>query len=141
MREVSPLPWGEGGAKRRVRAYGDLLEMTSPATARRLRRNQTDAELKLWFELRGRRLNGLKFKRQVPAAGFIADFLSEEVRLIVEVDGGQHVENAEIDSERTKVLNAAGYEVLRFWNNEVLTNIEGVCERILEVARVAKNRD
>jgi very-short-patch-repair endonuclease len=115
--------------------------MGEVSDARRLRRNQTDAERKLWFELRGRRLNGLMFRRQVPVAGFIADFLSEEVRLIVEVDGGQHAEKVESDSERTRVLNSAGYEVLRFWNNDVLTNIEAVCERVLEVARHAKNRD
>jgi very-short-patch-repair endonuclease len=115
--------------------------MSKVSVARKLRRNLTDAERKLWSELRGRRLNGLKFRRQVPVAGFIADFLCEEIRLILEVDGGQHGENAEMDHQRTRVLNAAGYEVLRFWNNEVLTNIEGVCERILETARHAKNRD
>ncbi|NJM34819.1 MAG: endonuclease domain-containing protein [Rhodomicrobium sp.] len=113
--------------------------MNKVSEARKLRRNQTDAERKLWFELRGRRLHGLKFRRQVPVAGFIADFLSEEIKLIVEVDGGQHAETIEEDDERTKVLSAAGYQVVRFWNDDVLTNIEGVLERILEAGRCARN--
>ncbi|MGB0085374.1 MAG: DUF559 domain-containing protein [Rhodomicrobiaceae bacterium] len=110
--------------------------MTSVAAARKLRRNQTDAELKLWLHLRNRRLDGLKFRRQVRVAGFVADFLCEGTKLIVEVDGSQHAEDAN-DAERTKVLQAAGFEVLRFWNSDVLHNIEGVLERINEAVRLA----
>jgi very-short-patch-repair endonuclease len=111
--------------------------MTSVATARKLRRTQTDAEQKLWLRLRGRRLAGLKFRRQVSVVGFIADFLCDEAKLIVEVDGGQHADN-EQDRSRTAELNAAGFEVLRFWNNEILQNLDGVLERILETVRLAK---
>jgi very-short-patch-repair endonuclease len=114
--------------------------MTAIATARKLRRNSTDAELKLWLELRGRRLGGLKFRRQAPISGFVADFLCEDVKLIVEVDGGQHAEHYEADEIRAGILRSAGYEILRFWNNDVLLNIDGVLEQILEKARIARTK-
>ena len=98
--------------------------------ARYLRTNQTDAESKLWFHLRGRRLEGFKFRRQVPVDRFIADFLCTDASLIIEVDGGQHGEQAEADQARTKVLENCGYRVLRYWNNEVLENLDGVLEDI-----------
>jgi very-short-patch-repair endonuclease len=97
--------------------------------ARRLRRDQTDAERVLWFRLRDRRLNGLKFKRQVPIDKYIADFFCAEARLIVELDGGQHAIRDE--TNRTAILEAMGYLVLRFWNNDVLQNTDGVLEEIL----------
>jgi very-short-patch-repair endonuclease len=100
--------------------------------ARRLRRNQTDAERVLWFRLRDRRLNGLKFKRQVPFDKYIADFCCAEARLIIELDGGQHATRDE--TNRTAVLEAMGYLVLRFWNNDVLQNTDGVLEEILNAA-------
>ena len=134
---IIPLPEGEGGAKRRVRGYGVAVTMIKVATARRLRRNQTDAEMRLWLHLRDRRLIGLKFRRQVPVAGFVADFLCETAKLIIEIDGSQHADN-EHDAMRTAELNAAGYEVLRFWNNEVLQNLDGVLQRIVEAAQLAK---
>jgi very-short-patch-repair endonuclease len=99
------------------------------AFARRLRRDQTDAERVLWFRLRDRRLNGLKFKRQVPIDKYIVDFCCAEAWLIVELDGGQHAMRDE--TNRTAVLEAMGYLVLRFWNNDVLQNTEGVLEEIL----------
>jgi very-short-patch-repair endonuclease len=102
-----------------------------PEQARRLRRNQTDAERVLWFELRDRRLAGLKFKRQVPVDRFIVDFLCSEARLIIEVDGGQHAGRDE--TNRTKILEAMGYHVVRFWNNDVLENLDGVLEELLNV--------
>ena len=95
--------------------------------AQELRQNQTDAEQKLWFELRGRRLRGYKFKRQIPKGDYIVDFVCEENKLIVEVDGGQHGDQqVEYDEKRTEYLESEGYQVLRFWNNEVLTNMDGV---------------
>jgi very-short-patch-repair endonuclease len=104
--------------------------MTAKTTfARRLRRNQTDAERVLWFRLRDRRLNGLKFKRQVPVDKYIVDFLCTEARLIIELDGGQHATRDE--TNRTAVLEAMGYVVLRFWTNDVLSNTDGVLEEIL----------
>jgi very-short-patch-repair endonuclease len=107
--------------------------MTAKTTfARRLRRDQTDAERVIWFRLRDRRLNGLKFKRQVPIDKYIADFCCAEARLIIELDGGQHATRDE--TNRTAILEAMGYVVLRFWNNDVLSNTDGVLEEILNAA-------
>jgi len=100
-------------------------------TAKRLRRQQTDAERILWFRLRGRRLLGWKFKRQVPIDRFIVDLVCADAKLIVELDGSQHAVRTLQDEERTKTLEAMGYLVLRFWNNDVMRNIEGVLEEIL----------
>ena len=105
------------------------------ATARRLRRDQTDAERTLWFRLRDRRLCGLKFRRQMPIDRYVVDFCCESARLIVEVDGGQHVERSGEDKARTGALEARDYLVLRFWNNEVLQNMDGVLEMIASTAR------
>jgi very-short-patch-repair endonuclease len=105
------------------------------AIARRLRRDQTDAERTLWFRLRDRRLAGMKFRRQMPIDRYVADFCCESARLIVELDGGQHVANSAADAERTASLEARGYLVLRFWNNDVLGNIEGVLQTIVKTAR------
>lgn len=102
------------------------------STARRLRRDQTDAERALWFRLRDRRLEGLKLRRQMPLDGFVVDFCCEAMRLVVEIDGGQHAEVTVRDNERTKALEAMGYLVLRFWNNDVLQNADGVVASILD---------
>ena len=101
--------------------------------ARRLRRDQTDAEPRLWGRLRDRRLNGWKFKRQAPIDRYIADFFCADARLIIELDGGQHSTdaNTEADSKRTAFLESCGYLVLRFWNNDVMKNMDGVLEEIL----------
>jgi very-short-patch-repair endonuclease len=101
-------------------------------SARRLRRDQTDAERTLWFRLRDRRLEGLKFRRQTSIAHYIVDFCCEESRLIIELDGGQHAINEAKDTKRTEELEAMGYLVLRFWNNDVLTNTDGVVQSILD---------
>ena len=93
--------------------------------ARRLRVNQTDAETVLWNHIRNRRIDGYKFVRQQPINGYICDFVCREKSLIVEVDGGQHSESAE-DVIRDRRLTDAGFKVLRFWNNDVLANLEGV---------------
>jgi adenine-specific DNA-methyltransferase len=90
----------------------------------------TDAERKLWYHLRGSRLRGFTFRRQVPLGNYVVDFLCERQRLVVEVDGGQHADRLEHDASRTQWLSAQGYSVARFWNNDVLTNIEGVLEVI-----------
>jgi very-short-patch-repair endonuclease len=99
--------------------------------ARELRNTTTDAERHLWRYLRLRQLAGLRFRRQVPAAGFIADFLCPERHLIIELDGGQHVEHAQEDAARTRVLSAQGFRVLRYWNDDVLLRTETVLEDIL----------
>jgi very-short-patch-repair endonuclease len=93
--------------------------------ARRLRVDQTNAETVLWNRIRNRQLDGYKFVRQEPIKGYICDFVCREKRLIIEVDGGQHNESAE-DAIRDRKLTEQGYKVLRFWNNDVLGNIEGV---------------
>src|SRR2546425_1859633 len=100
--------------------------------AKRLRRDQTDAERKLWFRLRDRRLYGLKFRRQAPINQHIVDFCCAETRLIIEIDGGQHTTRTAEDLNRTKILETMGYLVLRFWNHDVIQNIEGVFEEILK---------
>ncbi|MSO69441.1 MAG: endonuclease domain-containing protein [Alphaproteobacteria bacterium] len=93
--------------------------------ARRLRRDSTDAERRLWKQLRDRKIAGAKFRRQVPIGPYIADFACLEVKLIVEVDGEQHAEPG-IDTVRTSFLEADGFRVLHLWNNDVMANIEGV---------------
>ncbi|MGO9986222.1 MAG: endonuclease domain-containing protein [Rhodomicrobium sp.] len=105
--------------------------------ARELRSASTDAERKLWRHLRNRQLEGLKFRRQVPLFGYYADFFCEEAKLIVELDGGQHCSQADKDEVRTAVLQEAGLIVLRFWNNDVLENIEGVLAEIVKLAKAA----
>ena len=100
--------------------------------ARNLRVGQTDAEQMLWYHLRNRRLNGWKFRRQHEIGRYIADFVCPDAGLIVELDGGQHGEQMIYDELRTLELEAMGYRVLRFWNNDVLKNLDGVIEMILE---------
>ncbi len=97
-----------------------------------MRSDMTKEEVKLWNLLRAKRFQGLKFRRQALIGNYIADFVCTEKRLIIELDGGQHNEpqNIEDDRLRTEYLESKGYKVLRFWNNEVWDNIEGVCEEI-----------
>lgn len=97
--------------------------------ARKLRVSQTDAETVLWNRIRNRQIDGHKFVRQQPMAGYICDFVCREKLLIIEVDGGQHNESA-ADAIRDRRLNEEGYKVFRFWNNDVLGNIDGVLEMI-----------
>lgn len=98
--------------------------------ARRLRREMTDAEWAIWRVLRQRPL-GYKWRRQHPVCGYIADLACPEAKLIVELDGAQHIEEARYDAIRTAKLEAAGWRVMRFWNYEALTETEGVCEAII----------
>jgi very-short-patch-repair endonuclease len=97
--------------------------------ARRLRRSSTAAELRLWNRLRSRALGGYKFVRQEPIGPYVVDFICRERRLVVEVDGGQHAESVR-DVVRDQWLAEHRYRVLRFWNNDVIGNIEGVLESI-----------
>ena len=100
--------------------------------AKKLRKNQTDAEKKLWSKLRNKQLEGFKFRRQVPIGSFVADFVCYEGKVIIEVDGGQHASQTNQDEKRTRWFESQGYRVIRFWNNEVLSNFEGVLEVILK---------
>src|SRR5262245_4118658 len=95
---------------------------------RRLRATMTDAERKLWWALRSRGI-GPKFRRQVPLGGFIVDFVSFELKIIIEIDGSQHAGNLR-DAMRDRYFAERGYRVLRFWNNDVLKNLDGVLEVI-----------
>jgi very-short-patch-repair endonuclease len=98
--------------------------------ARKLRRNETDAECQLWTDLRNRRLNGHKFARQIPLGPYIADFVCRDKSLIIELDGSQHADSQH-DLIRTQWLNTNGYSVLRFWNTAVLQERRSVLETIV----------
>jgi len=101
--------------------------------ARSLRKKSTDAERLLWQHLRNRRLADCKFRRQVVIEPYIIDFVCFDAKLIIELDGGQHLEQQKQDEERTQYLESMGYSVLRFWNHEVLVETEAVLEKIHEV--------
>jgi primosomal protein N' (replication factor Y) len=105
--------------------------------ARQLRRNQTDAENRLWRHLRSRRLLGLRFRRQHPIGPYFADFACLELRLVVELDGGQHADprGQERDRARTAAIEERGYEVIRFWDNDVLRDTPAVLASIARSAR------
>lgn len=104
--------------------------MTLQDNARRLRREMTEVEARLWYQLRDRRLDGFKFRRQKPIGPYIVDFVCLDRRLIIELDGGQHALQVEADARREAFLLAAGFRVLRFWNHEVRANEAAVLERI-----------
>ncbi len=101
--------------------------------ARRLRREMTDAERKLWRLLRDRTVIGVKFRRQVPIGNFITDFCCIEHRLIIELDGGQHASQENADALRSRFIAQEGFRVLRFWNDKVFNGVEFVMEEILAV--------
>jgi very-short-patch-repair endonuclease len=103
--------------------------------ARELRRRSTPSERLLWEQLRGRRLNGIKFRRQVPLGPYFADFFSEEARIVVETDGSQHTIDSAHDRVRDTWMRAAGLVVLRVSNRDVMRDIEGVLERIRDAIR------
>jgi very-short-patch-repair endonuclease len=104
--------------------------------ARQLRREMTEAEDKLWRELRSRQLDRIKFRRQVPVGPYIADFACLEAALIVELDGSQHAESRR-DAIRDAELKRRGFRILRFWNDDVLKDIDGVCDTIIAYVRDA----
>jgi very-short-patch-repair endonuclease len=135
---TSPSPLGRGreaqsaGRVRvtKLRTYHDQPSGTV-SRARELRKNATDAEKRLWRGLRDV-FPAAKFRRQVPVGPYYADFYSFSAKLIIEVDGGQHAEAASYDEARTRFLQAQGFMVLRFWNNEVIETLEGVLNIISE---------
>lgn len=115
---------------------GDLPEKRLTPTARKLRRAMTDAETLLWSHLRGSQL-GAKFVRQFPIGNAIADFASRSAKLVIELDGGQH--DGTVDTARTLMIEAHGYTVIRFWNHEVLGNVDGVLTEIGRNLAIARN--
>jgi very-short-patch-repair endonuclease len=123
----SPLV-GEGGERRRREPGEGGMSL---ASAKRLRAHMTDAERRLRYHLRGHRFLGFKFKRQVPLGSYVVDFICFEHKLVVELDGGQHAESTR-DQRRDSWLRQEGFQVLRFWNNDVLRNTEIV---LTEIAR------
>src|SRR6516162_2393199 len=125
---------GQGGGDAKDRS---MVKKTPSAgageRARDLRRHMTEAEQQLWQMLRSRQTEGYRFRRQVPIGGFIADFVCHAAKLIVEIDGGQHDPASAVEASRTRFLEGEGYRVLRFRNNEVLDNPEGVRSAIAEI--------
>ncbi|PQA89143.1 endonuclease domain-containing protein [Hyphococcus luteus] len=103
--------------------------------ARSLRKNQTDAERILWRALKGKQLDGCRFRRQHPIGPYIADFICLERKLVIELDGGQHglPERVKHDAERDAWLEGRDYHVARFWNDEIYTNLDGVLDTVLEL--------
>jgi very-short-patch-repair endonuclease len=126
---LPPRPYGE-----RAGVRGNLQRPNIPIS-RTLRKNQTDAERKLWSVLRNRQLNGIKFRRQFSIDKYILDFYSPEYKIAIEADGGQHYTDEGIisDNVRAKALEVQGIQMLRFSDRDILLNIEGVCEMILRV--------
>ena len=106
--------------------------------ARMLRKRKTDAEARLWSRLRGRQLDGRRFNSQVIGSA-VADFVCHAARLVVELDGGQHATQVEADAERTRLLEAHGYRVVRYWNSDVMSNVDGVLEEIQRMLAVCNN--
>jgi very-short-patch-repair endonuclease len=132
---------GENPSPEWERGRGEGLPSASKPRrfARELRKGLTAAEDTLWQALRGRRLNGLKFKRQVPVLAYTVDFLCFEKKLIVEIDGKQHNWFAEYDARRTEEIESQGFAVLRFSNEQVLTDLEYVMESIAAAAAGASS--
>lgn len=107
-----------------------IPKKTLTSHAKALRRNATQAEKTLWQHLRARQVERIKFRRQQPIDGYIVDFVSFETRLIIELDGGQHAMNHQKDIKRDRCLTRNGFTVLRFWNHQILGNLNGVLETI-----------
>ncbi len=132
---LSPLPRWERARVRVKRNSQELARLRKPVeqknAAQRLRKASTDAERKLWSILRNRQLSSYKFRRQIPLRNYIVDFVCFEAKLVIEVDGGHHQEQSGHDEMRTRGLMEGGFRVLRFWNNQVLTNPESVQKAIL----------
>ena len=106
------------------------MERKLRGLAKILRKRATNTENYLWLFLKNRQLEGVKFRRQEPMGSYIADFVSYESKIVIELDGGQHAENNKKDKERDGWFKRQGYEVLRFWDNEVFKNKDGVLETI-----------
>jgi very-short-patch-repair endonuclease len=113
------------------------VDSTPKNFARTLRRNQTEAEKRLWRKLRSRDFQGVKFRRQQPLGPYVADFCSFQNKMIIELDGGQHALAQEEDEKRTAYLKRSGFQVIRVWDNEVLNKMEGVLEYIRQSLKSA----
>jgi len=147
----TPSPHPERGRSASERSEASRVGVASPRfdrtqskthRARRLRQNETDVEARMWSKLRGGRLNGISFRRQHPAGPYILDFYCSQLRLAIELDGGQHNEHPQLkrDQRRTDWLASRGVTVLRFWNNDVTQNLRGVLETIEATAVHLRSR-
>ena len=105
------------------------------ARAKELSRNQTPAEMKLWTHLRAHRVGDIHFRRQHAIGSYIVDFAAPRKKLIIELDGSQHLEQQEYDEERSAFLESKGYRILRFWNNEVMSDINSVLTEIWNILK------
>jgi very-short-patch-repair endonuclease len=114
-----------------------LTSSLSRTRAKTLRHNMTEAERRLWYWLRAHRFGGIAFRRQTPIGPYIVDFVSHELRLVIEIDGGQH-DGRTSDARRDQWLESKGYRVIRFWNSEILKNRDGVLARIADAAARAQ---
>jgi very-short-patch-repair endonuclease len=130
---LSPIG-GEGqgeGVVVKERTFEERIERAPRRTfAKRLRRNETDAERKFWWLVRGRQFAGMKFRRQYLIGPYIADFVCLEARLVVELDGGQHAEQMEYDRKRDAFLASKGFRVIRIWNVDFLTNTDDAMDAV-----------
>ena len=134
LREAtSPAEAGEELRGRRVKRTAFAKKL-----AKRLRKQPTDAEKRLWYFLHKKQLDGFRFKRQEAIGNYVADFVCPALKLVIEVDGGQHGVAVGKDAARTAWLESQGHTVIRFWNNEVMDNIEGVLATIREEAAILK---
>jgi very-short-patch-repair endonuclease len=141
VRKKSLSPWGRGiKGEGEIRDLREEMKRSNIERCRNLRKNQTEAERKLWRILRNRQLNGVKFRRQFPVSRYILDFYSPEYKLSIEADGIQHYEEKgkKQDQLRKKELLKLGIEILRFNDKEILNNIEGVYQIIYETIEKKK---
>ena len=131
--EKVPTSPCKGEVYREAGGWGSRFSRTKEMTARArsLRANMTDAESRLWRNLRRDQLNGFSFRKQHPIGPYTVDFYCSRLRLAVEVDGGQHAERKQADDHRTEWLATKGLTVVRYWNNDVLSNLEGVLRDLL----------
>lgn len=127
IRVSSPLE----GEPNRFKRFGVGYDASHVRYAKNMRKEMTPWELKLWLQLKGKKLGGFKFRRQQPIGPYIVDFVNSEKKLIIELDGSQHIESA-TDKKRDAYLVAAGYAVMRLWNNEVDADIDAVLAHILQ---------
>ncbi len=131
QKALSPCGRGLGEGAGQLRAHLPLAQQQQTAErAQQLRQDATEVEKKLWGALRSRQLEGYKFRRQHPIDQYIADFVCLEERLVIELDGGQHADRVNEDKSRTAYLESQGFRIIRFWNNEVIENLEGVLTAI-----------
>ncbi len=114
----------------RLRERVGVRVMSQISRARQMRRQSTDAERVLWSKLRDRRMMNCKFRRQFPTGRYIADFVCRKHNLIIEIDGGHHADQQDYDAVRTEWLRSQGFDALRYWDNDVLTQLESVLESI-----------